>query len=489
MRGDEGRSETLDAVVVGGGIAGLACAERLHRDGASVRLLEASPDVGGKLTSVEAPGGFRLEAGPHEVRSGDPAMFRQFEELGIEGDRVRAREAVKKRYVVTGGRPVAIPGSPLGAVGTDLLSLRGKLRMLAEPLVRGGEGEDESVAAFFRRRLGREVAEGPLDAFVSGVYAGDADEISMRAAFPSVLEGERTHGSLVRWALSRLRPGKEEDDAEPARTPELFSFREGLQQWPEALADALGAERVLTSAPVRGIAPVDGGWTVDYERDGRREELRARQLVLAVPADVASALLSELEPGTARALSAIPYAPVAVVHLAYPRERVRHPLDGFGVLAPGREGRDVLGILWVSSLFDGRAPEGVALTAAFVGGSRRPELALEDDAALLERVEAEHRDLLGATGTPVFTHVHRWERAIPQYDMGHPARVRAVEETEERRPGLHLTGNYRSGVGIPATWSDGRRVAGEVLEALQPAALGPAGGPSRARRTRSPAMA
>lgn len=464
----------MDAVVVGAGISGLACAERLRRAGASVRVLEASEEVGGKLSSTRSREGYLLEAGPHEVRSGDPAMFRQFRELGIEDRRVRARSAVRKRYVVKGGEPVPIPTSPLGLLGTDLLSARGKLRLLGEPFVPVGNGRDESVEGFFSRRLGREVAEGPVDAFVSGVYAGNARDLSMRAVFPSLLDGERSHGSLLRWAVSRAWGSGGDDDG---RSSELFSFRDGLQAWPEALAEAVGPDRLRTSSPVSSVRSEGEGWSVRFEGAAGREELRARHLVLAVPAPEAARLLGELEPELARSLGDVSYAPVSVVHLGYPEEQIEHPLDGFGVLAPSREGRDVLGILWVSSLFEDRAPPGVALTASFVGGARRPELAREEDAALLERVQAEHRDLLGASGSPSFRHVHRWERALPQYDRAQPEAAGAADEAERRRDGLHLTGNYRAGIGIPAAWSDGRRAAADVLEGLESGAAPRSGRP------------
>ena len=459
----------VDAVVVGAGIAGLACAAELQRHGASVRVFEARDRVGGKISTVRTPEGYLLEQGPHEVRSGDPEMFRQFEELGIESARKRANDTVARRYIVRNGRPLPIPTSPIGLLRTNLLSTRAKLRLLREPFIGPGQGEDESVASFFGRRLGEEVTRGPIDAFVSGVYAGSAAKISMRAAFHRLLEGEREHGSLFRWALARRRKrhwavGK----------AELFSFEDGLRTWPEALAADLGPDRVRTDAPVRAIAPIAGGWRITWAdgSSGRLREVEARHVVLALPAVQAGRLLAEVTPEHAAVLRQLPYAPVAVVHLAFPWERVDHPLDGFGVLAPGSERRDVLGMLWVSSLFDGRSPPGTSLTASFVGGARRPELAMEADDALIERVVAEHHALLGASGRPVFAHVHRWRAAIPQYDLGHPERLRTIAELEERWPGLHLTGNYVGGVGIPAAWAHGREVAGRIgdsLSAVSPA--------------------
>lgn len=456
-------AERVDAVVVGAGIAGLACAERLHRRGADVRVLEAAERVGGKIGSIRVPQGYLLELGPHEVRSDDPELFRQFRTLDIEGERVPASPAVERRYVVSDGRPVPLPGSPLEALSTDLLSTRGKLRLLSEPFVARGTGDDESVMEFFSRRLGPEVAHGPIDAFVSGVYAADPASVSMRAAFPSLLEGERAHGSLLRWVLHRWR--HRDLDGDGSRAAELFSFRGGLRTWPEALADALGRDRLWTSAPVRAVRPVHDGWSVRWGNARHGGEMRARHVILALPADGAADLLGDLEPGLSRALAGIDYAPVAVVHLGFPRARVEHPLDGFGVLAPGAERRSVLGILWVSSLFDGRSPDDVTLTASFLGGSRSPRLLEASDRELVGHAAAEHRSLLGASGPPVFNHVHRWQRALPRYGPAHSTLVRRLARAERRRPGLHVTGNYRAGIGLPDTWRDGRRAAARVLSA------------------------
>lgn len=451
-----------DVVVVGAGISGLACAHELQRAGVKVRVVEAESRVGGKMGSVHSPEGYLVELGPHEVRSGDPEMFRQFEALGIEGRRVVASPAVSRRYVVKDARPVPLPASPPGLLNTDLLTVGGKLRLLAEPFIRRGTLPDESVEAFFRRRLGPEIAAGPVDAFVAGVFAGDPSELSMRSAFPGLLEGERTRGSLLRWALHRARTGRRERERIGARRAELFSFSGGMVEWPKALAAALGPERVHTSTLVREIRPTAAGWRLRCDPPSRRE-IRARHLVLAVPAGVAGELLADLEPEAGDALRGLPYAPVAVVHLGFSREQIDHPLDGFGVLAPSGERRDVLGILWVSSLFEDRAPAGHVLTASFIGGARRPELPAEGDVSLIGRVLREHDELLGSRGSPTFAHVHRWVRAIPQYDMSHPGRVRTVRALEKRRSGLHFAGNYLAGVGIPAAWKDGRRVATDIL--------------------------
>jgi len=470
-----------DTVVVGAGITGLAAAHELHRSGADVLVLEREDRVGGCIRSERTDDGFVLEHGPHTVRSADPELFGQLASLGLEGERVEAGTAGRKRYVVRRGRPVPVPSSPGGLLTTPLLSLPAKLRLLAEPLVPRGSTADESVAHFFRRRLGREVAEGPVAAFVSGVYAGDAERLSMAALFPSLLEGEREKGSLLRWGLSRLRGRREggeggasESRGAPSRSARLVNFRDGLARWPEALAATLPPGRVRTGAAVEVVRPADPGWEIRAEGGW----LRARSVVLALPSRAAARLLRggvtdggrDASSGLADRedvrdldlLASIPYAPVAVVQLGFPSGAVGHPLDGFGVLSPASEDREVLGILWVSSLFPGRAPDGAVLTASFVGGARTPDRVSESDDALVGRALREHAALLDARGDPIFVRVVRWERAIPQWNVGELDARAACDRIEARRPGLVLAGAYRGGVSVPDCWSDGRRAANRI---------------------------
>jgi oxygen-dependent protoporphyrinogen oxidase len=463
-------TERHDVVVVGGGIAGLACAEHLKRAGRDVVLLEAAPEVGGALRSDTLDGAV-VDLGPQTVHSKDPELLAHIAELGLDDYLKVAGGNGKKRYIVLGGQLVSLPTSPLSAITTKALSWKGKLRVLMEPWAPPGPGGDESAAAFVSRRLGPEVADNLLDPFVSGVHAGDPETLSMRGAFPKLLDAERNHGSLVRWAISSGRAAKKarkdaaaRGEAEPVKKRQktlLFSFDGGLQTWARALAAHVGDDRVHTDTPVEHILPLaGGGWKVK----ARGREIDANRVVLALPAPQCADLVEPLSSGGARVLRDVPYSPVATVQLIYRRHAIRHPLDGFGMLIPTKEHRPVLGILWVSSLFAGRSPDGTILTTTFVGGARFPERTRVSEDEMVDAAHGQHRELLGATERPIATRVQRWPHAIPRVEFGHVDRLATLDRMEELNPGIHLAGSYgEGGAAVPACWKRGRTVAEAIL--------------------------
>jgi protoporphyrinogen/coproporphyrinogen III oxidase len=445
-----------DAVVVGAGIAGLACAERVAALGGRVLVLEREPRVGGMLRSDELDG-FVVDRGPQTIRGADPALFGELDALGLERTPAEGSDA---RFILHGGKLVALPRSPLAFLRTPLLSSAGKARVLREPFVRRGTTPDESVDAFFRRRVGREVAERVVDPFVSGVHAGDPAELSMARVFPAVVAGERAYGSLAAWGLARAlgRASAAPHSASDGR-PEIFSFRGGLERWPAALADRLG-DSVRTGVHVLGVERITEGWAVHWEGGSAL----ARHVALAAPAAAAAAMLRQEDDPDLVALERVAYAPIATVSLGYRLQDIREAPRGFGVLIPAVEERPVLGILWLSSMFPGRSPEGTALTTTFIGGARRPDLVEMDDEVLVRMAHDEHQNLLGAHGEPVFSMVNRWPAAIPQHTCSGVDAEGAAGRIERRLAGLHLLGSYRAGgASVPACWQRGREVGANIL--------------------------
>ncbi len=423
----------MSVAVVGGGVTGLAAAYRLHSRGHLVTVYEAAPRVGG-VVRTERREGYLAEAGPNTLTEPEPLVAALLEELGLAGRRVEAAEAARTRYVVRGGRPVALPSSPRDLLTTRAFSLRAKLTILAEPFLRRGEpAGEESVAGFVRRRLGGEVLDYAADPFVAGIYAGDPAALSMRHALPRLYALEREYGSLVRGAFARGR-----------RSLRPFSFPDGLGEIPLALAARLG-DRIRSDAPVQTIAHAAPGWLVR----GADDETRHDAIVLAVPAHAFATLRMEGPSGARLAeLAAIPHAPVAVVTLGFRRGDVAHRLDGFGVLVPAVEQRRLLGTLFSSTLFPGRAPPGHVTLTTFVGGARQPDLAALEAGAMVALVQEELAELLGARGEPTFRHVVRWSRAIPQYVLGYERWLDLMAEIERGNPGLFLAGSYRGGVAL-----------------------------------------
>jgi len=424
-------------IVVGGGLSGLVGAHVLARRGEDVVVLEASTRPGG-VVRTDHVGGYTIERGPNTVRP-TPELWSLVCDLGLLAE-VELAPPSAKRYLDFGGRLQPMPMSPFGLLGTRVLSARGKLRLFAEPFIKRRGPEDESVRDFFTRRLGHEVAERFVEPFVSGIFAGDAGELAAASAFPALKAWDAQYGSLLRGAI-RSRKGKRPAAVKPPRG--LLSFRKGLSTFPRAIASEL-QDRLKLESPVREITPAASGWRVATETGA----FEAERLVLATPLGDASALLHAVSPEAAAALAAIPSPPLAVLHLAWPAGAFEQPPSGFGYLVVPQPSRRILGCLWTSGLFPGRAPEGHALLTIFLGGRLDPGAAGLSDSELVEAAVRDIRAAMGVSGEPEVVAITRWAHAIPQYERGHAARMRALAEAEAKCPGLTLLGNYRGGISV-----------------------------------------
>jgi oxygen-dependent protoporphyrinogen oxidase len=425
---------TGPTAVVGGGLSGLTAARALARARRDVVLFEESPRVGGAVRS-EARGGFLIELGPNTVRP-TAELWTLVEELGLAREALFAPSRLP-RYVDHGGRLHAIPSSPPALITSRLLSAAGKLRLLSEPFRRRGAGAEESVRDFTARRLGAEVADRMIEPFVGGIFAGSGRELEVSAAFPSLARWDRERGSLVLGAIGdgrRRPPG-------PRPPRGLLSFREGLEALPRALAAELG-DALRLGSPIRRLTPSAGGWTVETPEGA----FDAARVILAVPAWRAAALVAGFAPEAASALEAIPHPPLAILHLAWAEAALPAPLHGFGHLVVPSPSRRILGAVWSSCLFSGRAPEGQVLVTVFVGGMRDPQAAALSDSELVALAARDLADARVTAGDPSVVAITRWSRAIPQYTFGHRERMRALERAEAKFPGLRFAGNYRGGI-------------------------------------------
>jgi len=419
-----------DTVVVGGGLSGLVHAHALARAGTDVLVLESAARPGGVVRTIEQDG-YLLELGPNTVRP-TPALLALARELGIAGE-MRFSDPRLPRFVEIGGVLRKIP--------FGVLSPLALLRAAAEPFVRRrGAGPDESAFDFVARRFGPAIAGKLLEPFVSGIYAGDARKLTAADAFPKLVELERKHGSVVGGFLKSRKKGPA--PAEP-RPKGLMSFRAGLGTLPEALGAALGA-RFRANVPVERIERSGEGWRI-FASDG---DVSARRVVVASPAAAAARIVAAAAPAASRALSEMPAPSVCVAHCAWPRGAFARPPAGFGHLIVPRPGEPVLGAVWSSALFSGRAPEGREMLTFFLGGRRNPDAAKLDDAAVLAAVDADARRALGASAPPELLRATRYGAAIPQYEAGHAARIAALAEAEAALPGLRFLGNYRGGISV-----------------------------------------
>lgn len=452
--------QPYDCIVVGAGVSGLSTAYALHRRGANLLLIESRNIVGGSIRSEQTSDGFSLENGPNTVVSNNTDMDEHFAELGITDDLLVANRQGARRYVLNNGNLQLIPLSPPAFLQSSLLSAPAKLRLMMEPLIPRAPTTDENIVTFFTRRLGTEPAQRLIDPFVSGVYAGDTTELSVSATFPTLWEAEQEHGSIV---VGMIKNGVRKKRPEGRKRSQMITFRNGLTRWPQAMAQAIGAERVWLNTSATALQRVEREWHLTVMRAEQEHVLKASRVVLATPANVTAELVATLDGKAAQFLRGIPYPPLGIVHLAYRRGDVQHPLDGFGMLCPSREQRDVLGTLWPASLFPGRTPEDdIVLTTSFIGGARRPELAQQDEESLIETAIREQRELVGAHGEPVMARATRWTNTIPQYVAGHNEGVKLLTRLEAMWSGLHLVGNYRDGVSVEKCWHKGKEL-GEQL--------------------------
>ena len=433
--------------IVGGGIAGLALARGLRARDIDVRVVEAAPRAGGNIRT-EMRDGYTCEWGPNGFLDNEPATLRLVQAVGLSGAIVRADESARVRWVMRRGRLRRLPASPDGFLTSDVLSPRGKLRVLLEPLqpARRG-GESESVYDFARRRIGREAAEVLVDAMVSGIYAGDARRLELGATFPRLAALEREHGGLFKGMRAARRAAPHAAGGSPLGPGgTLTSFDGGIETLVRALAGALG-ERLHLGMGVRTLSRSASGWTLGLESG---EAWTASNVVLACPAWTAAPPARALDAALATELDAIPSAPVAIVYTGFAAADVAHVERGFGFLVPSRERLGILGTLFESSIFPHRAPADHVLWRTMIGGARDRGALDRSDEELVQRACKAFEMLLGVRAQPAMTHVVRHARGIAQYPLGHTARLARIDAHLQAHPGLHVSGSSYHGVSLNA---------------------------------------
>lgn len=436
--------------IIGGGISGLSLAYRLQQrlPASEIQVFERGHQVGGTIATI-ARDGFRVETGPNGFLDSNPAALDLCRDLGIDRDLITASDAARKnRFLLLDGKLRRLPSGLLSFLASPVLGWRSKLNLLLERFrAPRRDNADESIDAFVRRRVGAEVADTLADAFVTGIFAGDPRLLSVRAALPRLAGFEREHGSVQRGmsAARRQRRTEAATRGEPPPQPNrMWSFREGLGFLVEQLRLRL-RHPPLTGVEVRDLRREGRCWVIRSQGQHRWE---ADVVALTCPAYQQAALLEDIDPSLAEQVAEIPYNRVAVVALGFRTTDMPKPLDGFGYLSPQRERRDILGVQWCSTIFPDRAPPGMVLLRAMSGGWRRPEIVDWDDEQLVKAVRGELAVSMGIRGDPVFHHIIRWDRAIPQYHLGHLERVASIDAKAASHEGLFLGGNAYRGVAL-----------------------------------------
>jgi oxygen-dependent protoporphyrinogen oxidase len=450
-------------VIIGAGISGLLVAYWLKKRGFQVTVLEKESHPGGTMRTFRG-GGWLVEAGPNSALETTPLFKEIFQELGISDQVVYANKSANKRYILRRDKLHPLPLNPFAFIGSKLWSWSGKLRLLKEPFIGRGNGE-ESVAEFVERRLGKEILDYAINPFVAGVFAGNPEELSVRSAFPKLYALEEKYGGLIKGMIRgrkerKLRAEKAKDRAR------LFSFVDGMQTFPDVLGKNLGTSLKL-NCNVGLITPRKGKdksvYEIRYSDDGAARSIEAEVLILSVPAYAAAKLVEPMDRELAGALASIYYPPVAEVFMGFRQEQVKYPLDGFGFLIPEREHRNILGTIWSSSIFPKRAPEGFVALTTFVGGARQPELARRSDRELQEIILQELRALLHVNGSPVFAKITRWDRAIPQYRLGYHNLLQRMDQFESRNAGMYFCSNFRGGISVGDCVMSAERLTDQIV--------------------------
>ena len=458
-------------VVVGGGISGLAAAHRLIELGhTNVTLIEASPRLGGTIQTAYRDG-FLIERGPDSFISEKPEALELAKRLGLESHLIQTNEKYRRSFIVRDGRLRAVPeGFQLLApsriwpfLTSDIFSLPAKARIamdLVLPRKSTNGTQDESLASFVRRRLGQEALERMAQPMVGGIYTADPETLSLRATLPRFLDMERKHRSLI---LAMLRQGNvQKSGTSGARYSLFLSFDRGMQVLVDALTQIKAEIRLNTRA--ESLKPDNQAWTI---MTNTGEQIKADAVCLAVPAYVAAKLLNDLNSNLAAKLKQIKYASTATINFAYKRSAINHPLEGFGFVVPFIEKRSLIACTFSSVKFSGRAPANHVLLRAFAGGALQPDIFALDESELAAKVETDLRELLGITAKPLFTEVAKWERSMPQYEVGHLDRITEIENEVSKLPGLTLAGNAYRGAGIPDCIRSGEAAAETILQNLE----------------------
>ena len=449
--------DKVDVLIIGGGISGLASAWWLARSGLSVEVWEANKRPGGKIMSTRQDG-YLTERAAAMVLNFRPEVAELVREAGLEPAKTaRLPGAEARRYLLHRGRLKALPMRMGAMVASPLWSLRGKLRLLAEPFIFSTGRADETVSEFITRRLGHEVLEKAMEPFIAGTLAGDADQASAAAVLPRLTALERRYGSIAAGVLvNRVLRRR------TACTTDTFSFRGGMGTLAETLASAPGIN-LRTGHSAEELVRERDGWQATAATAQGQRTVSACHVIVATPAPAAAELVKPSDSELAELLRGIGYAGVTIVHTGIARDAIGHPLDGAGFLAPKGESAALTGNLWMSTLFPDRAPPGKVLLSSYLGGARAPQVADWDDARLMDETLNTLRPLIGLKAAPEMVRIDRHQQALPAYHGAYQARMQAIAARLQQIPGLHLEANYRGGVSVRDRLACGHAVANRIL--------------------------
>jgi oxygen-dependent protoporphyrinogen oxidase len=467
--------------IVGAGIAGLSTAyylSRLSRQGGQeleIALLEKEGRLGGSILTERADG-FLMEGGPDCFLSEKPWALQLCRQLGIEGEVIGTNQEVRRTFILRGKRLHEIPEgfmllaptSPWPFIKSSLFTLPGKLRMGLDLLLpRKKSNDEESLAAFVCRRLGREALERIAEPLVAGIHAGDPATMSLQSTFPRFIDLERSYRSLI-WGMYQHK--KQFADLRPRYTM-FITLRQGMEGMINALEKAIPSHYIFLRQEVTGLEKTHGksasGPRYRLHIKGKKKPLDADAVILASPAFVSAEFLKGIAGDIAKQLDTIPYVSTATINLAYERSQIGHPLDGYGFVVPRLEKRTIMAATFSSIKFPGRAPQGKALLRCFVGGAKNEAIVSRGDAELLAAVRGDIEEILKIQGDPMLARIYRWHKAMPQYALGHEERISRIEQALAWHPGLFLIGSAYRGIGISDCVHEAELTAEQIMQFIK----------------------
>lgn len=447
-------------IVIGAGISGLTSAFWLKKKGFDVKVFEKNPVVGGSI-GTDVSHGYMIEHGPNSTLETTPLINKLLEDLDIIDEKIYASDEAKKRYILRNGKLYPLPMGPISFFSSGLFSASAKFRLIKEPFIKSLSHEKETIAEFTKRRLGQEFLDYAIDPFVAGVFAGEPESLNVKTAFPKLYELEQNHGGLIKGALksARARRKSKEKSKQSAKT---ISFKNGMQTLTDAICKKLDSGIITNTDVISAGITEDKKYYVEYSNKENIQKEFCDAVVFASPAHVTTNVIKSLDKNLANELKGIYYPPVNVIFTGFKKENVSFNIDGFGYLIPSKENRKILGTLWNSILFPGRAPEGSYAMTSFIGGSRKPELTEKSDDELLVTTLSELTSILGIKGEPDFVKIIRWKKAIPQYNDDYVYKTELIKKFHDVNPALRICSNYFKGISV----SDCIKNADETVNSL-----------------------
>lgn len=433
-------------IVLGAGISGLATAYWLKKDDFDVHILEAKSEAGGAMETVHK-NGYTIDFGPNSGLETTPLISQLAEEVDIKDQMIYANKEGNKRYILRDDELHALPTSPPAFIKTKLFSAKAKFRVMGEPFIgKSKDGYYQSIAQFVERRLGKEFLDYAIDPFVSGVFAGDPTKLSVKSAFPKLYRLEELYGGLVKGMFKGRKERKKRNE-ESKQSAKMFSFINGMQSFPAAIADQFGG-MIEYNSTIDSIDKTDKGYNIKYSIKGEQKEITSDIVLSTMPVHKAVNYFSKFDSEFVKHANDIFYPPVLVLYLGYKKEQIKRDLDGFGFLIPSKMKKNFLGAIWSSTIFENRAPEGYASFTLFVGGARKPNLYDEATEILINRAIKEFSEIMDVEGEPKLKEYREWKKAIPQYNLGYIEHENYFEKFEQENPGIFLSGNYRGGISV-----------------------------------------